>query len=382
MKLHLRYLLWQLTLPTLFAILAFSGAVWLSQSLRFVDLIVNKGLPLSTFLYLSLLLFPSLLLIILPLALFSAVLFVYHRLSVESELTALQAAGLSNVQLAAPCLFLAASVTLVAYATSLYFMPLAFRNFKDLQYELRRDFSHLLLQPGVFNTPIPDVTVYVRGHQPDGSLSGILVHDERREQLPVTMMAEQGFLVEGDEGPLFILESGNRQELDLRQTETPGWSILHFDRYTLDLAAAAAKRPDRRSRKPKELFLGELLNPSDKDLGGKDLSEGRRRELIAEGHKRLIWPLNALVFSLIGLAALLRERRPRRKPWRGILIAVIGAIGVQALSMATGSLAERSLALVPLIYATILAPAALCWTLVFGYRPRFRSSPPPTLAPA
>ena len=377
MKLHLRYLLWQLTLPTLFAILAFSGAVWLSQSLRFVDLIVNKGLPLSTFLYLSLLLFPSLLLIILPLALFSAVLFVYHRLSVESELTALQAAGLSNVQLAAPCLFLASSVTLVAYATSLYFMPLAFRNFKDLQFELRRDFSHLLLQPGVFNTPIPKVTVYVRGHQEDGSLSGIVVHDERREQSPVTMMAEQGFLVEGDDGPLFILESGNRQELDLRQSETPGWSILHFDRYTLDLAAAAAKRPDRRSRKPKELFLGELLHPS-----GDDLSEERRRELIAEGHKRLTWPLNALVFSLIGLAALLRGRRPRRKPWRGILIAVIGAIGVQALSMAIGSLAERSLALVPLIYATILGPAALCWTLVIGYRPRLRPPSPPALVPA
>ncbi|MGH6913415.1 MAG: LptF/LptG family permease, partial [Geminicoccales bacterium] len=76
MKLYARYLLWQLTLPALLATLAFSGAVWLSQSLRFVDLIVNKGLPITTFLYLTLLLFPSLLLVILPFALFCAVLFV------------------------------------------------------------------------------------------------------------------------------------------------------------------------------------------------------------------------------------------------------------------------------------------------------------------
>ncbi len=377
MKLHQRYLLWQLTLPTLFAILAFSGAVWLSQSLRFVDLIVNKGLPLSTFLYLSLLLFPSLLLVILPLSLFSAVLFVYHRLSVESELTALQATGLSHVQLAVPCLLLAGLVTVVAYATSLYFMPLAFRSFKDLQYELRGQFSQLLLQPGVFNTPTPNVTVYVRDQQGDGSLSGILVHDERRQQVPVTLMAEQGFLVEGDEGPLFILENGNRQELDLREAEAPNWSILHFDRYTLDLAATAAGRPNRSSRKPKELFLGELLHPS-----GEDLSDGRRLELIAEGHKRLTLPLNALVFSLIGLAALLRERRSRRKPWRGILIAVIGAIAVQALGMASGSLPERSLAWVPLIYIAVLGPAALCWLLVRGYRPPLRPPPPTALAPA
>ena len=57
-----------------------SGAIWLSQSLRFVDLIVNKGVPATTFVYLTVLLFPSLLLVILPFALFCAVLFVYHRL--------------------------------------------------------------------------------------------------------------------------------------------------------------------------------------------------------------------------------------------------------------------------------------------------------------
>ena len=89
MKLYTRYLLSQLTLPVLIATLAFSGAVWLSQSLRFVDLIVNKGLPVTTFLYLTLLLFPSLLTVILPVALFSAVLFVYHRLLLESEVTAM-----------------------------------------------------------------------------------------------------------------------------------------------------------------------------------------------------------------------------------------------------------------------------------------------------
>jgi lipopolysaccharide export system permease protein len=363
MKIYLRYLLWQLALPTLFATLAFSGAVWLSQSLRFVDLIVNKGLPLTTFLYLTLLLFPSLLLVILPFALFCAVLFVYYRLIQESELIVMQAVGLSHLQLTLPGLALAGIITAIGYANSLYLMPAAFRDFRDLQYEIRRDFSHVLLQPGVFNTPVPDLTVYVRDHHEDGSLSGILVHDERNQTLPVTMMAEQGMLLQGENGPLFVLEHGNRQELDLSAGSRKNLSILHFERYTLDLAAAAAP-PEERFRKPKELFLDELLNPDEPGI-----SDARRRELLAEAHKRLTWPLNAAVFALIGITVLLTRRFDRRGPGRSILIAVLSAVGVQSLSMAAGSLAEQSLAVVPLLYLATIAPIGVCIALLMGYRP-------------
>jgi lipopolysaccharide export system permease protein len=365
MKLYALYLLWQLTLPTLLATLAFSGAVWLSQSLRFVDLIVNKGLPVTTFLYLTLLLFPSLLLVILPFALFCAVLFVYHRLTLESELTVMKAVGLSNLQIAAPCLVLAGVVTAIGYALGLYVMPFTYEGFRELQYEVRRDFSYVLLQPGVFNTPIEDVTVFVRDHEEDGSLSGILVHDDRNKRLPVTMMAEHGLLVQGASGPLFVLQRGSRQELDARAARERSVSILRFDRYTLDLASAASQ-PDDRARKPKELYLHELLDPPD------GFNEASRRELIAEGHKRLTWPLNALVFALIGLACLLPRDYSRHGPWRNILIAVIGAALVQAAGVAAGSLASRSLALIPLMYAAPLVPAIVCLAMLRGDRPRRR----------
>ena len=365
MKLYLLYLLRQLALPMAFATLALSGAIWLSQSLRFVDLIVNKGVPATTFGYLTALLFPSLLMVILPFALFCAVLFAYHRLGVESEITVLKAVGLSNLQIAAPCLLLAAIVTLVVYAISLYFMPLAFRNFRDLQQQIERDFSYLLLQPGVFNSPTRGLTVYVREHRADGSLAGIVVHDERRRKLPVTMMAEEGTLVRGDEGPIFIMERGNRQELDAGDPDNPSLSILHFERYTLDLAANASP-PGERSPKPKEQYVHELLDPP------QSLSEARRNGRIAEAHKRLTWPLNALVFPLIGLAALLSRDFDRRGPWQSLLIATGGVIVVQALGMAIGSLAEQHLALIPLLYVATIAPAVVCLAVIIGPRQRRR----------
>ena len=369
MKLYLLYLLRQLALPTMLATVALSGAIWLSQSLRFVDLIVNKGVPATTFVYLTLLLFPSLLLVILPFALFCAVLFVFHRLAVESELTALRTVGLSNLQIAAPCLLLAAVVTVIGYSISLYFMPLAFRSFRDLQYRIERDLSYLLLQPGVFNTPTKGLTVYVRRHEGDGSLEGIVVHDERRRKLPVTMMAEEGSLVQGDDGPLFIMERGNRQELDAKDPDNPSLSILHFDRYILDLAANASP-PGERSPKPKEQYVHELLDPP------ASLSEERRNGRIAEGHKRLTWPLNALVFALIGLAALLSRGFDRRGPWQSLLIATAGVVFVQTLNMAIGSLAERHLALIPMLYATTITPGVVALAVIIGYRPRRRLRAP------
>jgi lipopolysaccharide export system permease protein len=358
MRLYLRYLLRQLALPALVATLAFSGAVWLSQSLRFVDLIVNKGLPVTTFLYLTALLFPSLLLISLPVALFSAVLFVYHRMTQESELTVMKAVGLSNLQLALPAMVLASAVSLFCYAVSLYLMPLAFSSFRELQYEIRRDFSHVLLQPGVFNTPLDDVTVFIRENRSDGTLAGILVHDEREAREPKTMTAERGFLVEGDEGPLFVLEQGNQQELNLRADPVhPELRILHFDRYTLDLAAAA-EPPDERSRKPKELFLHQLLYPDS------DLSEQTQRDYVVEAHERLTWPLNALVFSLVGLAALLAEGFDRRGQWKRLVGAIVVVAVVQALSMAASSVAESSLSLLPLLYVIPLVPAAVALFMI------------------
>lgn len=364
MKLYLRYLLRQLALPALVAAMAFSGAVWLSQSLRFVDLIVNKGLPVTTFLYLTALLFPSLLLVILPVALFSAILFVYHRLAQESELTVMKAVGLSDLQLAAPGLGLGVVVSLICYAMSLYLMPLAFSSFQDLQYEIRRDFSHMLLQPGVFNTPLDNVTVYIREHEEDGTLAGILVHDERQRRQPVTMMAEEGFLVRGDEGPLFVLVNGSRQELDIeRRTDEPDLRILHFDRYTLDLAAATAPEDDR-SRKPKELFMGELLFPDP------ELSAADRHEYTVEAHKRLTWPFNAIAFAAIGLAAMLARGFDRRGQWRRTVTAIVAALLVQALAMASGSLAESSLSLLPLLYLAPLLPTIAALLLIrMGWPP-------------
>src|SRR5215475_12356072 len=102
-----RYILRQCLTMMVFITVALSAAVWLAQSLRLVDLIVNRGLSIELFLYLALLILPRFLDIVLPIGAFIAVLFVFNRLTSESELVVMRSAGVSHTALAKPVLMLA-----------------------------------------------------------------------------------------------------------------------------------------------------------------------------------------------------------------------------------------------------------------------------------
>src|SRR5436853_6056833 len=200
-----RYVLRQCLGMMLFVTAALSAAVWLAQSLRLVDLIVNRGLSIEVFLYLALLILPRFLDIVLPIGAFIAVLFVFNRLTSESELVVMRSAGLGPVALARP-VFVLAGIAFVALMTlSAYFLPASNREFKDLQFEIRHRFVSALLQEGAF-TPVSDkLTIYVGSRNERGEVIGLLINDERDPQQPVTIMAERGAFADAAGGSRLIM---------------------------------------------------------------------------------------------------------------------------------------------------------------------------------
>jgi lipopolysaccharide export system permease protein len=367
-----RYVLRQLATATLFVTLALAGVVWLSQSLRFIDLIINRGLSVVTFLHLTLLLLPSFLSVILPVALFCAVVFIYHRLTTDSELVVLRAAGLSEFDLARPALILGAIMMLICFGITLYFMPLGFREFKDRQFVIRSDYSHILLQEGNFTTLTDKLTVYVRARQSNGELLGILVHDNRDPEAPVTMMAERGALVSSADGPRFILINGNRQEL---KRDGRKLSLLYFDRYSFDLSDVGANEGPR-WREPRERYMHELFGPPQ--------SEGDVvywRQLHAEGHQRLAAPLYVIVFTLIGLAAMLAGDFNRRGRLSRMLFGIGAAIVFQGLALTLANQIVKAPWLSSALYAYIGVWAAAALYVLFRRR-RHRPATALGVAPA
>ncbi len=359
------YVLRQLSGAMLYVTLALAGVVWLSQSLRFVDLIINRGLSFLTFLHLTLLLVPVFLSLLLPIALFCAVVYTYHRLTIDSELVVLRAIGLSQIDLAKPALILSAAITVLCYAITLYLMPMGFREFKDRQFTIRSDYSHVLLQEGTFNTLGSGVTVYFRSRQPDGQVFGILVHDDRDMSAPVTMLAERGALVRTQAGPRLVLFNGNRQEYNTNDRKL---GLLYFDRYSFDLTGLVEAQGPR-WREPRERYPHELFGPPQSEDDRLQLTELR-----AEGHRRLVSPLFSLVFTLIGLAGLLGGEFSRRGRLPRMFITAVAAIAFQGLALALANVIVKLPPLTPLLYVNVAV-----WLAGAGYvlfrRPRPRRHP-------
>src|SRR3954468_20627711 len=169
-----RYILRQCLSVTLFVTAALSAAVWLAQSLRLVDLIVNRGLSAEVFLYLALLILPRFFDIVLPIGAFIAVLFVFNRLTSESELVVMRGAGMGPFALARPVFILAGIGCAALLSLSAYFLPASNRAFKDLQFEIRNRFVSALLQEGTFTTVSNKLTIYIAERDTRGQVTGLL----------------------------------------------------------------------------------------------------------------------------------------------------------------------------------------------------------------
>src|SRR4029077_20167695 len=177
-------------------------------------LIVNRGLSVAFFSYMALLILPRFLDIVVPIGAFIAVLFVFNRLTTESELVVMRAAGLSPFDLARPVLLLSGGAFLFLRSLSVYFLPAANREFKDIQFEIRNRFVSSLLQEGAFTTVTEKLTIYIGSRNNRGEVNGFLIDDQRDPQHPVTLVAERGAFADSGGSPRVILVNGKRTHND------------------------------------------------------------------------------------------------------------------------------------------------------------------------
>lgn len=346
-----RYILRHLIVGTLLVSGVLAYILWLTQSLGYIEMIINKGLSIGTWLELTLLLMPNVLVIILPISLFLVVLFTYNKMTVDRELVVAQAAGISQWGLAFPAIVVAVLTTAAAYTLTLYYGPMSVRAFKELQWSVRSDVSQVILREGTFNQVGKGLTIYVRERGPEGDLRGLLVHDNRDEIKSITMMAENGAVVSGPDGPRVILSKGSRQELTRGEGDL---TLLYFDRYTVDLGlielTGDARFKDNRERSTAELFT---LSEAD------GIKPRNIRRMRVEGHQRLTNPLWNLSLAAVALAFILTGTFNRHGQVKRISVAILCTVIIETAGLGAASLASKNLLFVPLLYLVAFVPFGL-----------------------
>jgi lipopolysaccharide export system permease protein len=369
------YIFRQLAGALLAVTIGLAALVWLTQSLRFIELVLDRGLSFWVFIKLTGLLLPSFFAVILPITTFVVALFTYVRLSADRELVVMRAAGLSQWRLARPAIALAAISALLCYALNLWMVPASQAAFRAWQFEIRNELAAILLQEGVFSSVGNDLTVYARHRDSDGTLRGILVHDLRERGAAVTILAEAGRITATPQGPRVTLLNGVRQQVERSAPPAAGppgapaaaapaepvtrLNELSFAENSVDLARSN-RTEESRYRNAQERTLPELLWPDPAD----HVPERDLKRFQAEAHNRLASPLNALGFALVAMATALSGEFRRHGGGLRMFVGIGVVVGLLALGLITSNLAARQNAMIPLIWLNVLLPmAASVWVI-------------------
>lgn len=353
MSLVTRHILKHLLTSLVFLATVLTTGVWLTQSLRFIEIIVNQNVSIGGYFSLVGFLIPDLIALVLPVCILISVLFTYNKLIADHELSIFRSCGLSNWRLARPALILAFFMACLVAFINIYIVPISFRHLRDMEYELRNEFSSSFVQDGMFNT-LRGVTVYARTRAINGDLNGVFIHSigqgltpTQPKRNPFTIVAQHGTIIEKEgKKSLLMLLNGTRQEKD---EKTGKVSFFHFKTLTYDLEYLAANIQER-IIKPYERSLSELLNPPDAD----NLPLTTKAQLHSEGHQRLLPPLLVMLFTLIGLSALLPQELNRRGRQKRITTAIGVATGIHIGLIFLINISGRWNLTIPLAYLAIL----------------------------
>lgn len=418
MRLLDRYVLRQVGLAFLLCLIVLTLLIWLIAALRDFNLVTAQGQSLLVFAIVSSLALPSLVAIIAPVALFTAVAWGLNRFNSDSELVVMNAGGLSPARLSVPFILLAFLVAGLTGMLSIVGQPASQHELRTWLAKVGFDVISKIVREGQFTTIAGGtITFHVREKRPNGALLGILVQDARGTGQILTYIAERGELVEmkakpagdgqpsadaqpasdpkpaGDAQPsadvkpasdakpggsdktangaglFLVLEKGSI----LRESRNGGEdsSVVVFEHYAFDLSQLVDE-PDITYFKPRERYTSELWNylwTYDPNDPASAIEAGRVRSELVE---RFVSPLYPVAFMFVALAALgqARTTRQSRSSAVGIAIAAIGVVRIFGF-FTTQTLAVRSTAGAVMGFVVPLATTAICLLIIFGVlRPR------------
>lgn len=345
-----------------FAIVLFSltSVIWITQALRDIDLMTSRGQTVLVFLGITGLIIPMLVLVIAPIALMIAVMHAIGRLSNDSELIVMNAAGMSPWALFRPFLFLSIFVAAIMTVIGAWLGPLGLQTLNNWANEVRADLVSNVVQPGRFNGFERGLVFHIRERSANGQLLGVFVDDRRNPKEQATFLAEQGTILKDERGTFLVLETGSVQRLEIPQRQKgqkgplkeKDPTIVKFERYALDLAQASTD-PQTQRASARDRFIWQLL---DNDPAKTKLQPAQVR---AELHDRIFAPLYPIVFTIITFAYLGAPRTTRQGRAVSIASAAIVIAAIRLMGFVVIVLCVRHPWVLAIQYALLAVAAGL-----------------------
>ena len=207
----------------LLVLISLTGAIWLTQALRDVDLMTGQGQTILAFIGITSLIVPQLVTVIAPVALVVAAAHILHKLATDSEIIVMNGAGMRPWHLLKPFVVVTILGAIMISTISSYIAPESLRLLRRWISEVRADLVSNIVQPGRFTAIEQGLAFYIRERRPNGLLAGLLMDDRRDPTVRVTIVAELGEMVKNENGSYLLLQNGSIQRYETKQRDLASW---------------------------------------------------------------------------------------------------------------------------------------------------------------
>ncbi|MBX7054844.1 MAG: LptF/LptG family permease [Pyrinomonadaceae bacterium] len=354
-----RYLVQAILPYFVFSWLVLSVILFVQQAGRFSDIFFNANIPVNLIWQLTVALVPNVIAFTCPMAMLVGTIIGLSKMQGDSELTAIRAAGVGNLQVVVPIVILGIALSIFAFVVNIRGVPMAAALVRSvaLQTSIRKLESPI--EPGVFNSEVAGYTIYVKdGDLEAGTWKSLFIFQKQPGSGDMRLITSR-------EGRIDV--SGQLSELVLQNatvTTIPGDTLAgkfaseNIGEVRLAIRTKRSELIERLSGSnstPEELGLAELSEYA-KGKEGKDRIEA---ELLWQ--RRIILSISPLIFCLLGTAMVLRFNRSGRG--FGVFLSILGLLGFYLLAFSgeqlarTGRISVLAAGLMPVVGSGI----AIAW---------------------
>lgn len=323
LRLFDRYLIREIMGPMGLGFLVYTFILLIRFLFQSAEMIIRRGLGLSTVLELLAYSLPNIVVLTIPMSLLFGILIAIGRLSSDSELVALRACGVSLAALYRPILLVSALFTVVNTAFMVWALPWGNHAVQFLTLRIVTETVAQQVEPRVFYNEFEGTLLYVFDRQ-EGSdrWDGVFVAESLPGSENQVTVAEAGRLRLDDSGERVMLELDNAitHEVDFNDpAEHQASFTRHTEKVLQDEFTSSRRQSISASKSVREQTLPELFALKDDPETSRELRNLARVEI----HKKFSIPFACLVFGLFALPLGFNNKRGGKASGFALSILVI-----------------------------------------------------------
>jgi len=337
------YILKATIIPFFMALIVLTCVFLLGNLIQLTNLVINKGVSVTTVGKAFMLMIPVFLGYTIPIACLIAVIMAFSRFSADNEILALRASGIHLRRLLMPLVILGFIVSLFMIVLNERVIPYAHHEQRRILKNLGAENPAALLEAGMFIHAFENQIIFI--HKIDGNkMYNVTIYQPQPDGPTRTIVAKRGEFtpVPGGKQIKLKLMDGTSDEPNLENPEN--FYKLNFTDYfmTLDLS----KSDKMIEKKPTSMTLKELKD----EIAKFERLYIDTARLETEYVRKIAWSFSPLIFTLIGFP--LSVITNRREKSANVVLAILCFAFYYLISLGCEALSKKG----------ILPPGVIMWT--------------------